>query len=358
MHRQANIAASLKRVPCQILLSSYNGAQYLPQFLSSIAAQERCLTGVLRHDQQQSLAGHNAAAGPILSEAENQLDLELLWRDDGSQDTSPALIRAAPLMHRPLLAQDQAGAVRLGAAGSFFALLAASRADAYLAFADQDDVWHQDKMARAVAVILQLEARMGAGVPILYCARACRINSRGMPLGLTPMARRGPGFANALIENIALGCTIVLNPAARALLLSVPLPPPSLAIGQKGAPIWHDWWCYLVVSAFGHVVYDPRPVIDYRQHGGNLVGAAGPLRRGIKSLGRMSSLRQTVCGQAGYFAKVFGPRLTTGQQQLVNGLLLPYSRYRRLQKIFTNWPYYRQDKLRDYAWRICYWLFA
>ena len=43
---------------------------------------------------------------------------------------------------------------------------------------------------------------------------------------------------------------------------------------------FHDWWLYLVVSAFGTVVYDDRPALLYRQHGGNVIGhGAGWLGR-------------------------------------------------------------------------------
>ena len=77
------------------------------------------------------------------------------------------------------------------------------------------------------------------------------------------MPRRGPDFANALVENIATGCTVVIDAAAReALLRAIPR-----------SPVMHDWWAYLVVSGLGHVVYDERPFVLYRQHGGNVVGA-------------------------------------------------------------------------------------
>ncbi|MDR9769430.1 hypothetical protein [Acetomicrobium sp.] len=34
----------------------------------------------------------------------------------------------------------------------------------------------------------------------------------------------------------------------------------------------HDWWIYLVISAFGKVIYDPVPKILYRQHSSNVIG--------------------------------------------------------------------------------------
>jgi hypothetical protein len=35
---------------------------------------------------------------------------------------------------------------------------------------------------------------------------------------------------------------------------------------------FHDWWLYLVISTFGTVIYDERPTLLYRQHGGNQIG--------------------------------------------------------------------------------------
>ena len=85
------------------------------------------------------------------------------------------------------------------------------------------------------------------------------------PLGLSPALRRPPGFANALVQNIATGCTMVLNAAARRLVLDGPAPPDGTL---------HDWWCYLLVTgAGGTVIRDEEPALLYRQHGANAVGA-------------------------------------------------------------------------------------
>ena len=61
---------------------------------------------------------------------------------------------------------------------------------------------------------------------------------------------------------LAAGCTIVLNRAARDLVL-------------RNLPCeccMHDWWIYLLVLSKGRVFYDSHAGILYRQHGGNNVG--------------------------------------------------------------------------------------
>jgi glycosyltransferase involved in cell wall biosynthesis len=172
--------------------------------------------------------------------------VDVLVRDDGSADATVEIVRSHGL---DVEVGDHVGFVR-----SFGALLARADAD-YVAFCDQDDVWLPDKLSRAVA---RLEGLSG---PALYCGRLSVVDERLEPLGLSPLPLRGLSFANALVESKAAGCTIVLNPAARELLAEFPL-----------EVVSHDWWAYLVVSAFGEIVYDPHPAILFRKHKGQAFG--------------------------------------------------------------------------------------
>lgn len=237
-----------------ILLSTYNGERFLPEQLASLTAQTHA-------------------------------DWSLHWRDDGSFDRSVAMVRdfaatigpprarAQPSIER---AREHPSQGRLGATGSFLFLLRAARSDdaAFYAFADQDDVWLTDKLARAVAAL----APIPAGTPALYCARQILVDETLTRIGLSPAVAHKPGFPSALIQNIAAGCTIVLNRAAAEIVLS----------GMPPASAYHDWWCYLVVAAAGgEVVHDPEPAILYRQHASNVVGARATLiARGIAALFR------------------------------------------------------------------------
>ena len=70
----------------------------------------------------------------------------------------------------------------------------------------------------------------------------------------------------------------MLNPEAAALVAGSDMPEGSL----------HDWWAYLVVSAAGGaMVTDDVPVVLYRQHGANAIGApASRVRRAGAALAR------------------------------------------------------------------------
>lgn len=132
----------------------------------------------------------------------------------------------------------------------------------YYAFADQDDIWEEDKLTRALDWLQGIPV----GVPALYCSRTCLVDRVGIPIGYSPLFSRRPSFANALVQNIGGGNTMVFNEAARVLLERV---------GDDTCVVAHDWLAYLVVTGCGgRVMYDSHPTVRYRQHGSNLIGAS------------------------------------------------------------------------------------
>ena len=144
----------------------------------------------------------------------------------------------------------------------------------YFAFADQDDVWFDDKIARGLAAL----ADMPPDMPALYCARQELVDDQLGYLGKSPALVREAGFPTALTQNIATGCTVLLNRAAVEVALSIRAPENTL----------HDWWCYITVAAAGgRIISDAGTVLQYRQHDANLIGSPlGTLRRGMAALHR------------------------------------------------------------------------
>jgi hypothetical protein len=69
-------------------------------------------------------------------------------------------------------------------------------------------------------------------------------------------------FPNLVISNLVTGCTALINE---------PLAEKALPIPEKA--IMHDWWLALVATAFGKLVYLDIPLVHYRQHGNNTIGA-------------------------------------------------------------------------------------
>jgi len=227
-----------------ILLSTYNGEQFL-------------------NDQLDSLLNQTVA------------DWMLYWRDDGSSDGTVEIMQrfmTGPGAGRCRAVFDPLG--RLGPTNSFMALLrvAVAAGAGTVAFADQDDVWLRQKLALAVTALGHDPC------PALYCSRQILVDEALRRIGVSATLRRSMGFPAALTQNVATGCTVVLNRAAARLVAGSH--PPSATL--------HDWWSYLVVSAIGgRLVADATPTVLYRQHRGNAVGApASKRRRAVAALRR------------------------------------------------------------------------
>lgn len=229
-----------------VLMGVMNGARFLAEQLDSIAAQ----SGVA---------------------------VSILVSDDGSTDGSQALV-ADWSRRNPSVPVTWTAGPGQGFAENFRALiLGAPEAADFYAFADQDDVWLADKLATAIAALAD-----GAG-PAVYGGRTRLIGEGGETLGTSPLFARPPGFANALVQSIFGGNTIVLNAAGFQLLRRA-----SVRTGF----VSHDWWAYMVIAgAGGRVIYDPDPRVLYRQHAANLVGANTGWRA------RMNRLRRLLSGQ-------------------------------------------------------------
>lgn len=224
-----------------ILLATCNGERFLPEFLDSL--------------DRQSLS-----------------DWQLLIRDDGSTDGTPAILEAAARRDpRVVLIRDTAG--RLGAAQNFGALLQhARRLDAeYAFFADQDDVWQSHKLEHQLTLVQQAEAACGGPqVPCLLHTDLTVVNEYLDTLHPSLAGQAGVAADRAepsplrllLSRNFVTGCASVVNRS----LMNVALPFPA-------SVVMHDWWTALCAASFGHVQYVPEPLVLYRQHSGNLVGA-------------------------------------------------------------------------------------
>jgi hypothetical protein len=172
-------------------------------------------------------------------------------------------------------------------------------------------VWLPGKLARAAARLAGLQAER----PALYCSRVTCARADLTPIG-APVGDGDTRFEHLLFENIAFGITIVMNRAAQA---AVADHPPAAGV------IMHDWWCALVVSAFGSVIYDERPGLLYRQHGGNQIGQSanrvGEWVRLARLFARAPSRFYPIHAQAAEFMRLFGDDLEPSDRRLAQALV-------------------------------------
>lgn len=213
-----------------ILLSTYNGANFLARQLDSLLAQ-------------------------------THQDWTIYASDDGSSDTTLSILEH----YRERLGFDRLvvfSGPRQGFAKNFLSLINRESVQAdYFAFCDQDDLWLPERLALG----LQQLRPVAQEIPTLYCSRTQLIDEDDRPIGLSPLFRKPPCFENALVQSIAGGNTMLLNQATRQLLTQTP---PDVHI------VSHDWWAYILVTGCGgQVFYAATPTIGYRQHGRNIVGS-------------------------------------------------------------------------------------
>ncbi|CCV04447.1 conserved hypothetical protein [Mesorhizobium metallidurans STM 2683] len=195
----------------------------------------------------------------LLAQSHSAIDL---WvSDDGSIDGTTAIVDAwKTRWHKGRL--TLVDGPRQGFAANFRSMIVDPRieADCY-AFCDQDDIWEPDRLESALSWMQTRDAT----VPLMFCSRTVTMSETGTMVGCSPLFQRPPSFRNALVQSIAGGNTILLNRVARDLLAKA---------SSRTHFVSHDWWAYLIVTAAGGVVrYEPRPLVRYRQHEANLVGA-------------------------------------------------------------------------------------
>ena len=209
--------------------------------------------------------------------AQDHQDWSLLVGDDGSSDDGPARIRdfaRAHPGHDVALMPGPGG----GFARNFLSLIEASATTprATLALSDQDDEWLPERLSRGLAA---LDAE-GSG-PTLYCGRTIVCTNDLRALHVSPLWSRPFSLQNALVQNVASGNTIMMNPEMAALARAAA--PQAAAAGI----VAHDWWLYQLATACGaRVVQDSQPVLRYRQHAGNTMG------RNDTARARLARIRQ------------------------------------------------------------------
>lgn len=267
-----------------ILLATYNGAAFLDELLSSITAQDFS-------------------------------DWRILVSDDGSSDgTLEKIVEWQNTSDKILLVKH--GAASGSAKANFMSLLQFSDAE-YVAFCDQDDVWHPDKLSKCHDAILQLEEEGGRAKPCLVYSDARVVDSNLNPISdsfirYSGLDSHGTCLNQLAVQNMAPGCTMLVNrPLVNLMCRKI----------NYSNVYMHDWWAILIASTMGLVRYVDKPLIDYRQHESNSVGATSYslslIPFWMKRLDEMVDYFEALMRQAGEFATCYSNELSNEQVALL-----------------------------------------
>ncbi len=268
----------------EICLATYNGEKYLANFYASIAAQ-------------------------------SHLEWRLLVRDDGSTDSTWEIVESlAKTDSRVIPIVDRLG--NLGAAGNFASILGRCTTQ-YVMLADQDDVWYSHKIHDSLNALCALQARSPQRDSPCLVFTDLHVVDESLNVVNESFIRMqrldrwiNPSFVQLLTQNVAPGCTMIMNRA----LLDAALPIPAQAA-------MHDWWLVLVAAAIGEIGSVAKPTMAYRQHGSNAIGAKRFRFLDIPSqLASYRSRLRFAQRQAGEIVRRYADRMTAGDVAAASAL--------------------------------------
>lgn len=258
-----------------ILMATYNGEHYLKEQLASI-------------------------------ESQTWTDWRLIVHDDASSDGSREILENfQKRLGKEKVIIKKNNPASGSAKANFIGLIQASTGD-YMMCCDQDDVWHQDKVARTFYRMRQMEKRYGNEIPLLVHTDLRVVDER--------LSELNPGFHKymnletdsklnkELIQNQVTGCTVMINKALREYVAQVT---------DVELIVMHDHWLALIALVFGKMSYLNKATIDYRQHGNNSVGAQNARsisymwHRLLRGKNKFRQDMRNSCNQVGYFVQLY-----------------------------------------------------
>ncbi len=259
-----SLGATTDGLTISVALCTHNGARFIGEQVRSICLQTR--------PPQELVLSDDASRDDTIALAE--ATVAQCMREQPGLDITLRVLRNDP----PLRVTKNFEQAARACAGDLIAL------------SDQDDLWQPDRLAQMAAkfesepdlLLLHSDARLvdGLGKPLgntLFHALEVRPFERAWIHG-------GQAFDVFLRRNLVTGATTVF----RRTLLAAAAPFPGEWV--------HDEWLAIIAAAIGRVDVIEAPLIDYRQHESNQIGAQrdsfmAKVRKALASRGDTHSQR-------------------------------------------------------------------
>ena len=236
-----------------ILMSTYNGEKYLAEQLDSIVNQVN-------------------------------VQYELFIRDDGSKDSTPDIISTYEKKCANIHFINSEYRKNIGFNKSFFELISYAIINLpeynLFAFADQDDVWFDTKLRRAIDIIEQSILNKGKSmdIPIYYYANKYWCNELLEPIHKDNFRYCKDDYFDMFMLPPVYGCTSVFNRALGELTIE----------NLPGDDFLYDVYMFRLACTMDSIlISDREPQMYYRRHGNNASGDAmkmSPFRHLLKLL--------------------------------------------------------------------------
>ena len=214
-----------------VLMASYNGMQYIDAQIKSIADQVDC-------------------------------EITLLISVDKSEDNTFYYLEDLK-KHNQFIKLLDYGVKYGSAANNFYRLIIEANLQDYdfIAFADQDDIWEQDKLIRHIKLVQEHGVDgVSSNVLAFWANGKKKIINKSQP-------QRELDY---LFESAGPGCSFLMSPWLVNKVREQLTNENSLAKDI----VLHDWLTYAICRAHGHRwMIDSIPSVKYRQHENNVIGA-------------------------------------------------------------------------------------
>lgn len=281
-----------------VLMSTFNGESFLGEQLDSILSQQN-------------------------------VDVKLLIRDDGSIDNTRNILTQYKNKN-PNLIEIITGE-NIGYKLSFAYLIKEGLIRfpdiKFLAFADQDDVWLNNKLFEGLKIIKETDSTK----PIAYCTNTTLVDqSLNYIKDCWKPNEVEISKARCMIENFATGCTMIFNRRAGELFVSKN--PQYLSV--------HDYWMFQICVFLGEVYFDHTSRILYRQHDKNQIGRPGFFSR-MKNRILWKFKRNAIEYRNKSFLACYGDLLSDADKKLL-AQITDYKKhyFNRLRLIFNDQIHY------------------
>lgn len=225
----------IRKSDVAVLLATYNGESFLREQLDSLYNQ-------------------------------TYKDWILYIHDDGSQDGTLNIINEYKKKYGNIVLLDFRKGC--GAKDSFLTLLFSVDAEYYF-FCDQDDVWEPNKIEISLVEMKRLEEENSINHPIVVHSdlmvvdRNLNLISPSFWEMMLIRPEKLRSFNQLGTNCLVTGCTMLFNKAAK-----------NCTIYPAQNAVMHDVWVVLCVAKNLGTIYEIQaPLIMYRQHGNNTLGA-------------------------------------------------------------------------------------
>ena len=216
-----------------IMMAVYNGEKYIAEQIDSIIAQS-CTNWTL------------------------------IIQDDGSSDNTAEIVEEYTAGDDRIHYVKNESEVH-GAFENFFSLInkcKMMKAYDYYMFADQDDIWHADKIEKLMTFLEEKNLTR----PALVYADMATVDQDGQVISESLDAQWGlekTKRSSFFLSHKVFGCNMMMNRLLFDKVTPLPLTEEHLSIMS------HDNYYTKFAAVFGYVYYDPEVLMDYRRHGEN-----------------------------------------------------------------------------------------